>query len=128
MNVQTSKPLSVAVATRSDLMRRSLTAFLQANPELNVTALSNDVTSILTYSHQNRPDVLILDAALSDEVLPMLIEQLHTKHPALNCVVLVDTVQQQKSSLQAGANHALLKGFLDDQLTRAVLGMEKRKL
>jgi hypothetical protein len=35
--------------------------------------------------------------------------------------VLADNVAQREAALTAGAHHALLKGFLDERLSQAVL-------
>ncbi len=114
-------PLSVVVATKSGLMYHSLLAFLSVLPNVQIVGLVRDIELVLTATHQNRPNVLILDTNLSESHVPGLIQRLKAEIPTLNCVVLANNVRQQSASLSAGANHALLKGFLDGQLTQAVL-------
>lgn len=121
MVLSTSAPLTIVIATNTGLIHHSLLAFLSTLPNIQIIGLVSDVELILTMAHENLPDVLILDANLSKTVVPKLIKRLKSELPELNCIVLANNVQQQELCLHAGASHALLKGFLGEQLTQAVL-------
>jgi DNA-binding NarL/FixJ family response regulator len=114
-------PLSVLIGAKPDLMRQSLQTFLRGVLAIQEIRLADDSASTLVDNHLYRPDVVILDANLSAEVIPELVKQLRTENPALNCIVLVDTVQQQKLFMTIGIQHVLLKGFLNEHLAHAVL-------
>ena len=68
----------------------------------------------------NHLDTLIIDAAAPADLMGLL-RQLNAERPDLNCIVLADSLAQEKAALAAGAGSALLKGFLDERLGRVVL-------
>jgi DNA-binding NarL/FixJ family response regulator len=108
------------LAARPGLMRNALTAYLRAVPGVSVDIITDFSEKILPAIAKHPPNTLILDADVVDD-LAMLLRRLHTEQPNLNCIVLADSVVQREAALAAGADHVLLKGFLDERLGQAVL-------
>lgn len=121
MNEASDEPFLTLLVARPGHMRNSLLAFLRAIPGVEVVAVVDHPATALEAARQYRPSVLIGDADLSEESLLELLHQLHAELPVLNSVVLVNSLQQQRSFLAAGADDALLKGCLDERLRAAVL-------
>lgn len=122
MSRTSHEPIWTLVAARPGLMRDSLVTFLRATPGVEVLDLVDDPAAALEAAGRHRLDALVMDADLSEEALLAVVQQLNTELPALNSVVLVDSVRQQRVFLAAGAHHALLKGCLDERLRAAVCG------
>lgn len=112
---------SALIAVSPGVMRDSLLAFLRAMPHVEVAALVDDGHVILEAVNQHRPRTLVMDANLCQETVLSVVRQLSIERPALNSVVLVDSLRQQRIFLAAGARHVLLKGCLDERLRAAVL-------
>lgn len=111
----------VMIAAKPGIMRNSLQSYLRTIPNLHDIALADDATSAMQMVCAQNPRVLIVDADLSEAELLGLVQQARHEKPQLRIVALVDNMRQRDLCLSAGANHALLKGFLDDQLRQAVL-------
>ena len=115
--------MSILIASRPGLMCDSLLTFLRATPRVEVVAVVDHPAVALEAARRHSPHTLVVDADLSEEALLAVIQQLSAELPALNSVVLVDSLRQQRAFLAAGAGHALLKGCLDGRLRAAVLSM-----
>jgi DNA-binding NarL/FixJ family response regulator len=85
--------------------------------------MARDTAETMCLARALKPDILVIDANLSDTGIPELVRDLRVELPALNLVALADTVHQRELLAAAGASYALLKGFLDGQLRRAVLDL-----
>jgi DNA-binding NarL/FixJ family response regulator len=105
-------------------MRNSLLTFLQSTPHVKVVASLDDPTDAPEAVHQYQPDTLVMDADFPEPVMLSVIQQLCTTEPAMNRVVLVSNIRQQRRFLEAGATHVLLKGCLDKRLQTAVRRVE----
>jgi DNA-binding NarL/FixJ family response regulator len=111
------------LVAKPGLMRNALTAYLRAMPGVTVDTVGELSDTVLPVVLQRHPNAVILDADVTDDLLTLL-GQLHAQQPNLNYIVLADSVAQQEAALAAGADYALLKGFLDERLGQAVLSSE----
>ena len=111
----------VIIAGKPGIMRNSLLSYLRTITQVQIVALADDADTALALIRQNQPQWVVLDADLSEERITKLVCQIHTEQPATKIIVLVESMRQQEHCLQLGVQHALLKGFLDEQLDRAVL-------
>lgn len=118
----TERRVLVLIAAKPGLLRDSLLAFLRATLRIEIVAQVDEPGATLEAVRCHQPHTLVVDADLTQDALLALIRQLRAEQPSLNCVVLVNGLGQQRTFLAAGVDHALLKGFLDDRLNRAVLG------
>lgn len=123
MNTAYPAQYSILIAVRPGLMRDALLTFLRAMRGVEVIALLDKPATALEAAHRCRPHTLVVDSDLSEEALLVVVQQLRAELPALNSVILVNSLRQQRAFLAAGANHALLKGCLDERLQTAVLGI-----
>jgi DNA-binding NarL/FixJ family response regulator len=112
--------MRIMIVARPSLMRNSLLAFLRAMPQVDIIALADDAVTALQTAQLRQPEVVVVDMDLEDGALD-LIRQLHHEPPSPRSVVLVNNFYQQKRFLEAGASIALLKGFLEEQLQKALL-------
>jgi DNA-binding NarL/FixJ family response regulator len=112
--------ISTLIVAKPGLMRNSLLAFLRATPGVDVVALVDSTAGGLHLARLLRPEVVVVDTDLAEDGVLAMVQQLRTEQPRLRSIVLVENLLQQQQSLQAGAKHALVKGFLDERLREAV--------
>ena len=125
INNTNDEHLSTLIVAKPGLMRNSLVAYLRGVMAIEIVALADDTLAGLLASRQNHPQVLLMDADISEEETLWLMRQLRCEQPAVNFIVLTDHVSQRQLFITAGANQVLLKGFLDERLRRAILPQEK---
>ncbi len=111
----------VMIAAKPGIMRNSLQSYLRTIPNLHDITLADDAIAAFQLVCATSPSVMIVDADLSESEMLGLVYQARKEKPQMQIVALVDSMRQRELCLSAGANHALLKGFLDEQLRRAVL-------
>jgi DNA-binding NarL/FixJ family response regulator len=112
--------ISAMIAAPAGVMISSLRTFLHTIPGVTVVNQVDTQAAALQQLHSDPPYLLLFDADLAGGNLAAGLQALRHCAPGLNLIVLVNNPQQQQTALAAGANHALLKGFLDEQLRRAV--------
>jgi DNA-binding NarL/FixJ family response regulator len=121
MKMENKNLVRVMVAGKPGIMRNSLLSYLRTIARVQIVALADDAESALHLIQQNRPQFAVIDSDLSEDRVMGLVQQINAEQPSTKIIVLVESVPQQQRCLQWGAQHALLKGFLDEQLYRAVL-------
>jgi len=85
---QTNTPIRVVIADDRALVRQGLVAMLGDEQGIEVLPVGGDVTTIGGQVAAARPDVLVLDLALSSRSAITLIARLHAHAPATRIVVL----------------------------------------
>lgn len=118
---QAKENLTAVVAARTKLLRSALLSYLYAIPSVQVIAQAEKRETALNLLSVFRPDVLVLDADLGGDALSEMVSGLRRDYPDLNCIVLFNTIREQRCSLQAGASHAFPKDFLGEGFRSAVL-------
>jgi len=116
-----NKRVSTLVVAKPGLMRNSLLAFLRATPDVDIVALVDNATTALQMARTLRPAVLLVDTNLAENGVFGMVRELRAEQPAVRSIVLSESIQEQQQLLQAGASHALIKGFLDERLRQAIL-------
>lgn len=111
----------VMIAAKPGIMRNSLQSYLRTIPNLHDITVADDAIVAFQIICAQSPHVMIVDADLSESEMLGLVHQARREKPQMQIVALVDNMRQRQLCLSAGANHALLKGFLDEQLRQAVL-------
>ncbi|MBI5033192.1 MAG: response regulator transcription factor [Chloroflexi bacterium] len=124
--METTKTIRVFIAAKPGIMRNSLLSYLRAITNLQIVGLADQVDSALQCMREHKPQLVIIDSDLSEDRVIGLVEQINAEPPAPQIIVLVDSLRQREHCLKAGAQHALLKGFLDKQLELAVRFGEKK--
>ena len=120
ISMSISQPVHTLVVARPGLMRNALIAYLRAMPGVEVDVIADLPSAGALGVPRNHLDTLIIDAAAPADLMGLL-RQLNAERPDLHCIVLADSLAQEKAALAAGAGAALLKGFLDERLGQAVL-------
>jgi DNA-binding NarL/FixJ family response regulator len=118
--MESSSILRVLMAAPAGAMSSSLRSFLYTIPRKHIIIQTPSLVETIRILNSQHPDVLILDADLALNLQEGL-QQLHRAAPDLPVIVLVNNSLQHQSALEGGARHALLKGFLNDQLRQSVL-------
>jgi len=113
--------VSALVVAKPGLMRNSLLAFLRATPGVDIVALVDNSKAAIQLARALRPAVLLVDTNLAENGVLGMLRQLRIEQPALRSIVLSESIAEQQQSIQAGADQALVKGFLDERLREAVL-------
>ena len=119
--METQNLVRVMVAGKPGIMRNSLLSYLRTIPKIQIVALADDTESAFRMIQENRPHFIVIDSDLSENRVMELVKQIGNSQPLAKIIILVESVPQQQRCLKLGAHYALLKGFLDDQLYRAVL-------
>ncbi|MCP4536578.1 MAG: hypothetical protein GY832_05480 [Chloroflexi bacterium] len=107
--------VSVAIVTASSRKRNSLRILLRAMSQLGTIDLMADTLSTLQLGIDHPPDLLVLDLSLSGNGDWTILEQVKTEWPQTQCLVLVDTIQQQRMAQEANADGILINGFSIDE-------------
>jgi two-component system, NarL family, invasion response regulator UvrY len=113
--------LALFVADQSPLIH-GLRAILASMPGVSVLE-AGDVTSALQLIDDRRPTLIVLDCDMPGAGACGLVARIKSDFPEVRCVALVDTVEEQRPTLGAGAEIALLKGFPAKKLFDIIDGL-----
>jgi DNA-binding NarL/FixJ family response regulator len=116
----TDRSNSIVVAVQSSSLRKSIVAFLRNLSGVKVLTSEKDFEGTYISVKRNLPSTLVIDANLCNLNLAEHIQRLLNEAPKLNCIVLVDSLDQQSIAESAGAKYALLKGMLSEPLMQAI--------
>jgi DNA-binding NarL/FixJ family response regulator len=101
-------------------MLDGLQALLRTIPEIEIAAQTDGESRALALIAQLHPAIVLLDSSLAfREQLPAL-RQIKDEYPQTGCIVLVENVQQQSATREAGADIVLIKGFNIEMLRAAI--------
>jgi DNA-binding NarL/FixJ family response regulator len=113
--------IQVLVLAPPGLLCAALMIFLRSLPRVQRVAEVHTPAELLELLNSNQPgQVLVLDADLLGAELNGVITRLKSTFPNIHQIVLASSPGQQQAALQAGAGRALLKGFLGDELHKAL--------
>ena len=100
-----------AVIDHHAVIRDRFVARLQREDDIEVVATGGTVDMAIQLCERDRPDVLLLDPALPDVVIPDLISVLRMLSPDTRIIVITDTPQHPSvtAALAAGADGMLVK-------------------
>jgi hypothetical protein len=110
------------ILTRSGRIRDGLVALLRAIPEISpIKQVTCDLTDLKSIPDQNKALVL-LDANLVNQEVWNYMKQVKGKNfrTQCKCIVLAETVFQQRLAKAAGADEVLLVGFPAVQFFAAI--------
>lgn len=110
-------PTAVIVAPPG-LLRESLRAALSALCRLEIVGEVDSAAHAVATVHD--PTLVLLSVQGPENHGPTAIGKIKARWPAVQCIVLVDTVAQQAAARAAGAEEALIKGVRPDTLLRRV--------
>lgn len=106
-------------------LRDSLRALVAATPLSLVTAV-DDATEALANIAVCAPALVLIDYDATDPAVWALVRALVAAHPSTRHIVLVDTVEEQRQAVAAGAVVVLLKGFPASRLAAVIRSLLPR--
>jgi DNA-binding NarL/FixJ family response regulator len=110
----------VLIVSKPGIMRDSLVSYLRALPLLYPINIADDTNTASQMIREHQPDLMIVDSDLEAHEMLNLLQRTIVEHPAIHVIALVENLQQQQMCITLGARSALLKGFLDEQLSEAI--------
>ena len=122
MEFRRQPSLHVMVAAAPGIQRDALISLLRAQPNLIVIATADDPSALRRILAVTPVEIMVLDGGILGSAGTDLIHWLRKEYPAARCVVLVNRTAQCAVYKYAGADAALLKGCLDEQLLAAISG------
>ena len=118
---QSSATIRAILIARPGILRNSLLAFFRAMPQVQIAALAEHPDPAFAMLREHTPDVTIVDVDIAEDRVCALVRQICAEQRPIKFIALVASLRQQALMLSVGANYALLKGFLDDDLRQAIL-------
>lgn len=92
------------LVSRPGIMRQSLQTSLALYSWITVVATCGDGLTALSQIARHRPRLVIIDSNLLDEEVKALLTAIKAAQPTTNCLVLLQSSQQEGSTLAAGAD------------------------
>lgn len=115
------------IMAKPGILRTALHAFLRAIPAVEITAFADTPEIALKIAHEHRPELIVVDVDVSESQTHVLIQQIRAEHSRAKLIALVENIRQQMMMLNSGADYALLKGFLNEELRNAVFSQTEGK-
>lgn len=115
-------PVSVLIADDHALMRRSLRALLEREPDVKAAAEAEDLAQAIQRVREGAPDVLVLDLRLRDGSSIQAVRELREDAPDTSVVIVTaeDNPLYAEHALAAGALGFVRKEHADVELPAAV--------
>jgi DNA-binding NarL/FixJ family response regulator len=101
---------SALIVAQPGPLRDSLRTFLMSLPQVKMVRLVEDIPSALQVVTEHNPDLVLVDANLPDNGVLHIPGKLKAMQAQSRCLILVDTTQQQRKAIAAGADTVLVKG------------------
>lgn len=111
---------SALVLSKPGPLRDSLVALLNAMPRIKSVHQADDAAMALRLIEATAPALILLDSGLPNGEAWIVLDRVQISWPWIRCVVLSDSVQHRQQAEQAGATHALLKGYPAAKLSAAI--------
>ena len=112
--------VSALIAVCPGPLRDSLHFFLNTLPEIGRVLLVDDTTAAIAAVQHMAPALVLLDTRLPGPEPLDVLETLRTLDGKRHCLVLADTVLQQQSAADSGADASLLKGYDASKLVATI--------
>ena len=93
-----------------------LRALLLMAPQVGTIGLARDAASVHAALTQHHPVLVVLDAGLPGAQASAVVKTIKAHGHRTRCLVLADDAQQEREAETAGADVALIKGFLASKL------------
>jgi DNA-binding NarL/FixJ family response regulator len=124
MAAQSRYPVTLSlIVAQPGPLRDSLQALLTTMPQIEIVAEANEPSALLRLSDRIQPDIVLLDASVSENDVWAALAQIRERWPQVRVIVLVESSLQQEQAEEAGADVALLKGFPAARLAVTIEGL-----
>ena len=107
-----SKPLLALIAVVPSTLQNGLMALMTTTPLISTLLVAEEASLLLRMVKDHRPALIVLDIDFPDA--QMLLKQIKSSWPLIRCILLVDSVDQEKEAENADA--VLIKGFTAEKL------------
>lgn len=117
-------PITVMLVEDHDLVRRGLTAQIDAQADMTVVGAVATVAEALERITTLTPDIAVIDVLLPDGNGLELCQRIHSISPGTRCIIHTSTPINVDAATQAGAASIVLKQLVHNELydtIRAVL-------
>ena len=113
-------PTLVHIVVRPGPLHNSLTALMNALPQVEIVAEGKDMSTLLRMGRQVQPDLVLMEAELPGDGVQEALSVIKVGWSDTHTIVLVDNEDQQRKAQSAGADVVLYKGFRADSFIRIV--------
>jgi len=110
----------VLIVAKPGPLRHGLRALLSSMPHVEIMGVAAHGKAALRAMAQGRPAMVLMDCGLSREGFLPLLKQIKATWPKVQCLVLVDSTEQQREAQAAKADTVLLKGVPAARLSEAM--------
>ena len=104
-----SEPIPTVVISRPGVMQQALRASLAFCPRILVVASASDGPAALTQIDLLEPSLVVIDSHLRMGEIMDVLTSLGTRQHRPRCLVLVQSSQDERTMLAAGADAVLLR-------------------
>ncbi len=111
-----SNYVSVLIVSQPGPLRDGLRALLAVMSQVKIIGVASDAASALRLVQKRHPTLVLMDADLPDDEARNTLMAIKRDWPQVRCIVLANTVEQQRAVALAGADRAPLKGLLAEKL------------
>ena len=101
-------------------IREAWRALLLSTPAIGTVHEAGDAASALTALDTHGWDIVLLDAEALEGAAMALVDRIHARQPACQCIVLVQNESQAHEARLHGVTEVLIKGLPPAQLFEAV--------
>jgi DNA-binding NarL/FixJ family response regulator len=116
----TQRTLALIVASPG-VLREGLRAAVAALHDLETVGEADNVAQAVVMVHDPALVLLSIEGPDQNDLAP--IREIKARWPATRCIVLVDTVAQQRAAQAVGAEEVLIKGVLPSKLLGRIEGL-----
>ncbi|NPV87220.1 MAG: response regulator [Anaerolineae bacterium] len=106
----------------------SLLVVLHSMSEIASVDTAEEIELGLMMSRENQPALVFLDAGLAKQKTTELIQQMKNENPSARLIALIDSIEQRRQVLEAGASEVLIKGFSMAQLSELIRRLQEEHL
>jgi NarL family two-component system response regulator LiaR len=116
------EPIKVLIIDDHAMVRRGLSTFLMARPELELVGEGSNGEEALRLCQTHQPDVVLMDLMMPGMDGVTATRIISQRHPAIKVIVLTSFQEEDliRKALQAGAISYLLKNVSAVELTKAI--------
>jgi NarL family two-component system response regulator LiaR len=118
------KPIRVMIVDDHDMVRRGLSAFLRAKPDLDLVGEARNGREALAVCEQVQPDVVLMDLVMPEMSGADATRAIRARCPQIQIIALTSFQDRElvQQALQAGAISYLLKNVSANELADAIRG------
>ena len=117
-----SDTIRVMIVDDHDMVRRGLSAFLKAKPDLDLVGEARNGREALTVCEQVQPDVILMDLVMPEMTGSEATQAIREHYPQIKVIALTSFEDKElvQQALRAGAISYLLKNVSANELADAI--------